>query len=196
MRIVSSALSALALALAATPALAAPVTITRFVAPELVTPAHGTIAVTTPSGIDPTALEYRPWLDAVAQQMAALGYTLSTAVDPDCVAEVRMERTTAHQDRSRPPVSVGLGGASGGYHSSFGLGIGFSLGGGPKDLVTTHLAVIIRDRPTGKPLWEGRAENTEDAKSKNGMVEGAAPRLAAALFGGFPGKSGETVTVK
>lgn len=185
-----------ALTLAATPAWAAPVSITRFVAPELVLPAHGSIAVTTTSGIDPTALEYRPWLDAVAHALTGLGYTPSAAVDPDCVAEVRLERQTAHQDRTRPPVSVGLGGASGGYHSSFGLGIGFSLGGGPKDLVTTHLAVIIRDRASGKPLWEGRAENTEDAKSKKGSVEEAAPRLAAALFAGFPGKSGETVTVK
>ena len=194
MRIVFPAL--FALSLAATPAYAAPVTVTRFVAPELVAPAHGSIAVTTPSGVDPTALEYRPWLDAVAQALTGLGYTPSTAVDPDSVAEVRVERQTAHRDRTHPPVSVGLGGASGGYHSSFGLGIGFSLGGGPKDMVTTHLSVIIRDRASGKPLWEGRAENTEDAKSKNGMAEGAAPRLVAALFAGFPGKSGETVTVK
>lgn len=195
MRIIPLALASLALGTAA-PALAAQITITRFVAPELATPAHGTIAVTTPSGIDPTALENRPWLDAVAHDLTGLGYTPSTAVDPDLVAEVRVERQTMHQDRTRPPVSVGVGGASGGYHSSFGLGIGFSLGGGPKDMVTTRLSVIIRDRATGKPLWEARAENTENAKSKNGAVEGAAPRLSAALFGGFPGKSGETVTVK
>lgn len=195
MRIISLALACLALGTAA-PVLAAHVTITRFVAPELATPAHGTIAVTTPSGIDPTALENRPWLDAVAHDLGALGYAPSTAVDPDLVAEVRVERQTAHIERTRPPVSVGMAGESGGYHSGFGLGIGFSLGGGPKDMVTTRLSVIIRDRASGKPLWEGRAENTENAKSRAGTVEGAAPRLSAALFGGFPGKSGETVTVK
>ena len=60
----------------------------------------------------------------------------------------------------------------------------------------TRLAVRIRDRKTGEALWEGRAENVENEKAKSAAVDQSAPRLAHALFSGFPGTSGATITVK
>jgi len=182
-------------ALAGTPALADPVSVTRFIAADGA-PARGSFAVTTTPGVDPTALEARPWLDAVAQTLATLGFTQSAETNPDLVVEVRVDRQTRHIDRAHPPVSVGMAGEGGSYHSSFGMGIGFTLGGGPKDLVATHLVVTIRDRASGRPLWEGRADNTENAHGKRGAIDQAAPRIAQAVFAGFPGKSGETITVK
>ncbi|WP_353230572.1 DUF4136 domain-containing protein [Novosphingobium sp.] len=185
------------LALTGAPARADPVTVTRFIAPDAaLAPAQGTIVITTAPGLDPAALDLRPWLDAVAHELAAKGFAVSSAANPDRIVEVRVERTTAHIDRTRGPVSVGVGGDSGGYRSGFGLGIGFSLGGGPKDLVTTRLVVVVRDRASGNPLWEARAENTENLRGKRGGVDVAAPRLAAAAFTGFPGRSGQTITVK
>jgi hypothetical protein len=189
------ALLLVAAALVGTPALADPVSVTRFIAADAA-PTHGTYAVTTTPGIDPTSLEQRPWLDAVAHSLASLGFTQSADTNPDFVVEVHVERQTRHIDRAHPPVSVGMAGESGTYHSGFGMGVGFTLGGGPKDLVTTHLVVTIRERASGRPLWEGRADNTENAHGKRGGIDIAAPRLAQAVFTGFPGKSGETITVK
>ena len=55
---------------------------------------------------------------------------------------------------------------------------------------------MIRSRATGLSLWEGRVENVEREKSKAASVDVAAPRLAHALFSGFPGTSAATITVK
>jgi hypothetical protein len=112
------------------------------------------------------------------------------------VAEVRVEREVQRAERQRGPVSVGVGGSTGGWNSGVGLGVGFNLGGGPKARVYTRLVVTIRSRATGLSLWEGRAENVEREKAKDAGVDRAAPRLAHALFSGFPGTSGATITVK
>lgn len=188
---------ALALFALASPVFAAPVEVTRFIATgATLTPAHGSVGVTTTPGVDPTDLAMRPWLDAVSKELAATGYGPTGDANPDLVAEVRVERHTEHIERERGPVSVGVGGETGTYHSGFGLGIGFSLGGGAKDIVSTRLVVTLKDRATGANLWEARADSSENAKRKEAQVDVAAPRLAHALFAGFPGRSGETIKVK
>jgi hypothetical protein len=184
-----------AAALIASPALADPVTVTRFLAAGGM-PAHGSFAVTTTPGVDPTTLDLAPWLDAVRREMAAHGFVPSAEPNPDLVVEVRLDRQTLHVDRNHAPVSVGVAGAGDNYHSSVGLGIGFSFGGGPKDRVATHLVVTINDRAGARPLWEARADNLEDVKNKRGGADVAAPRIAQAMFAGFPGTSGETKVVK
>ena len=177
--------------------LAAPITVTRFIAANAaLAPAHGRIGVTTVPGIDPTDLAQRPWLDAVASELGALGFAPTPDASPDLVAEVRVERGTRHVDRERPPVSIGMAGETGSYHSGFDLGIGFSLGGGARDMVDTRLVVTLKDRATGAALWEARAENTENAKHREAGIAVAASRLAHALFAGFPGRSGETIKVR
>jgi hypothetical protein len=45
-------------------------------------------------------------------------------------------------------------------------------------------------------LWEGRAENAEKSGSAAASADVLAPRMARALFAGFPGKSGDTISVK
>ena len=89
-----------------------------------------------------------------------------------------------------------MGGSTGGWHSGVGLGVGFSLGGGPRERVHTLLAVTLRDRASGRSLWEGRAENVESAKAREAGADLAATRLAHALFAGFPGTSGGTVSAR
>ncbi|OYZ11466.1 MAG: hypothetical protein B7Y36_04700 [Novosphingobium sp. 28-62-57] len=166
---------AAALALSAvtiTPALAkpAPVEVTRFHTPETLARLKGVAAmVEAAPGSDPKSLEDKTWLAAVQRELAAQGYG---------------------------PVSVGVGGSTGSFGSGLGLGLGFNLGGGPKDFVVTRLSVRIRDKRTGESLWEGRADNRESAKAKEAAIGEAAPRLARALFSGFPGTSGETISVK
>lgn len=187
--------------LLAVPAAAAPVTVTRFFAAgapgQLAQDhlAHAAAAVVPAPGGDPASLEFAPWLDAVGHELPSLGLGAATPGAADILAEVRVERQTSTQGRHNP-VSVGLGGTNEGYHSSFGMGVGFTFGGGPKTTVWTRLTVTLRDRATGKPIWEGRAENVEGAKDKRAAIDFAAPRLAHAVFVGFPGTSGATITVK
>ncbi len=185
------------LALAAAPALAAPVEVTRFHTPETITTlGRSAVAVVAASGTDATSLETRVWLQAVEAELAALHFGAATPGAADAMAEVRVEREVERTERQRGPVSVGVGGATGGWNSGVGVGLGFNLGGGPRARVHTRLTVILRSRTTGLSLWEGRAENVEREKAKAASVDQAAPRLAHALFSGFPGTSGATITVK
>ena len=186
-----------ALALAASPALAAPVEVTRFHTPESITTlGRSAVAVVAAPGADAASLETRVWLQAVEAELAALHFGTATPGAADAVAEVRVEREVQRAERQRGPVSVGVGGSTGGWNSGVGLGLGFNLGGGPPTRVITRLTVTIRSRATGLSLWEGRADNIEREKAKEASVDRAAPRLAHALFSGFPGTSGATITVK
>jgi hypothetical protein len=97
----------------------------------------------------------------------------------------------------RSPVSVGVGGSTGGYGSGVGLGIGINLGGGgSRWLEDLQLAVRIDDAATGQALWEGRAITTVSSKAPAAQPSLAAAKLADALFKGFPGESGRTISVK
>lgn len=186
-----------ALALAAAPAFAAPVEVTRFHTPDSITTlGRSAVAVVAAQGTDPNSLETRVWLQAVEAELAALHFGTATPGAADAVAEVRVEREVQRSERQRGPVSVGVGGSTGGWNRGVGLGLGFNLGGGPKTRVYTRLVVVIRSLTTGLSLWEGRAENVEREKAKEAAVDVAAPRLAHALFSGFPGTSGATITVK
>lgn len=175
----------------------APVEVTRFHNAQTLPRLKGAaVIIEALPGYDPASLEDGVWRNAVARELGAAGFGSATPGAADGIAEVRVERETMRRDRARGPVSVGVGGSTGSYGSGVGLGVGLNLGGGPRELVLTRLSVRIRDRVTGEALWEGRAESRENAKAKDAAPALAAPRLARALFTGFPGRSGETITVK
>ena len=111
-------------------------------------------------------------------------------------AQLRFSRGTFQPERSGSSVGVGLGGSTGSYGSGLGLGIGIDLSGKPKDIVTTSLAVQIRKRADNSAIWEGRATTQAKDGSPAAQPGLAAAKLASALFSGYPGKSGETITVK
>ncbi|BEV02578.1 DUF4136 domain-containing protein [Novosphingobium olei] len=196
-RFLSSAVALAAVLALAGPALAAPVEVTRFHTPETVALlGKGAVFVTGAPGTDPQSLQAAPWVDAVARELGAQGFGFATAGAADRIVEVRFDQETVRQGRERGPVSVGVGGATGGWNSGVGLGLGFNLGGGPKDVVHTRLGVVIRDRATGRALWEGRAESAEKAGSASGRTDVLSRRMAHGLFQGFPGRSGDTIKVK
>lgn len=191
-------LAALLLLSAASPALAAPIEVTRFHTPETITAlGKGAVVVTIAPGEDAGSLENGVWLAAVQRELAGLGFAASTPGAADAVAEVRIERQNRRDEARRSgPVSVGIGGSTGGWNSGVGLGVGFNLGGGARNDVSTRLSVVIRERTSGKALWEGRAENTERGKSREAGAEIAAARMTKALFALFPGTSGATIRAK
>lgn len=195
---VRAAAAALGLAaLAGCVAPVGPVEVTRFHVPELVALGRGAIVVEPAPGQDGGSLEYASYAGAVARQLVLLGYAEAPAgsASPQ-VAVLRIERRSLRPDRTRAPVSVGVGGSTGTYGSGVGLGIGLDLSGPPPEQVETQLAVTIRQRASGKALWEGRASFTVRATSPMATTQLGAAKLAEALFKGFPGQSGETIQVR
>lgn len=171
-----------------------PIQVTRFHAPDIAALSHGTISVEAAPGADAGSLELKSYQSAVAQQLQRIGYSEGGA--GDSVALVKLARSRSEPQRSSGPVSVGLGGSTGSFGSGVGLGIGINLSGPPPEQVETQLSVSIRERAGGKVLWEGRATFTVSAKSPLASTSLAAPKMAEALFRGFPGNSGETIEVK
>ncbi len=192
------AVTALALAgLASCVAPVGPVEVTRFHVPELAQMGRGPIAVEPAPEQDGSSLEYRTYAEAVSRQLNLLGYSVAPngAGSPQ-VATLRIERRSFRPDRARNPVSVGVGGSAGSYGSGVGLGIGLDLSGPPAEHVETLIGVTIRQRASGKALWEGKASFAVRAASPLAQTQLGAAKLSEALFKSFPGQSGETIQVK
>lgn len=171
-----------------------PVEVTRFTAPGAAL-GQGAIAVVPAAGMSDTSLEQRTYQGAVARELARFGYAPSGAGAAQ-VAEVRMMRRTWQPQRGGGPVSVGVGAGGGSWGSGVGMGIGLDLSPPPAAQVESELAVMIKDRATGRMLWEGRAQSVVAVTSPLAAPDANATRLAAALFKGFPGQSGETILVR
>ncbi|CAN5513507.1 hypothetical protein BH09PSE4_BH09PSE4_08990 [soil metagenome] len=162
---------------------------------------RGPISVEPATGADAVSLEYRSYLDAIHSQLLANGYS-----DPapggtaPFIATVSLRRAARGSVQEPSPFQIGIGGGSysGGRHGGVGLGggVSFPIGKGrTRDIVQTELWVQIRSRGDGAALWEGRAV-TESLEPAPAGAQIAPERLAAALFQGFPGESGITITVK
>jgi hypothetical protein len=174
----------------------APVEVTRF---HTAAPAPGGgIAVEEAFTNPDVGMEFRTYAAAVGQELQRIGFSeASESKTSQYVARVSFERTfrPTGQER-RSPVSVGVGGSTGSYGSGLGIGIGIDLSGKPKDIVVTTLSVQIRRRADNIAVWEGRAQTQAREGTPAAQPGLAAAKLAGALFGGYPGQSGATITVK
>ena len=148
-----------------------------------------------------SGLAFAQYENAVADELAGLGFTVNPANRAQRTATITVEKYRIDSAGRRSPVSVGVGGSTGRYGRGGGVGAGVGidltglLGGGPKDRIGTRLSVAI-DGNDGARLWEGRAEYDAAEGSEAASDAVAAERLAAALFAGFPGESGETIVVE
>jgi len=184
----------LALSACATPV--PPVEVTRF---HTEGPARsGSIAVEEMMSNPDIGLEFRTYAAAVGQELQKLGFTESNNATTEYKALVGFRRgfRPSGIDNGRGPVSVGVGGATGSHGGGLGVGIGINLSGKPKDWVTSELQVQIRRRSDNAAIWEGRASTVAKDGTPAAQPGLAAAKLAAALFGGYPGQSGQTITVK
>ena len=164
--------------------------------------ARGTIAVEPLSGGAPASLEFKTYAAAVEAELLKVGYTVPPqGVMPDYVAAVAFTRTSREGPPRQSPVSIGIGGGGfsggggrrGGGGVGLGGGIGFPIGRSrPTELLVAELAVTIKRRADQSPVWEGRAQGVSDIKG----ADQQAGKLAHALFTGFPGQSGRTITVR
>jgi hypothetical protein len=173
-----------------------PVSVTRFVGDQPARLGQGPIAVRIAPGMPTDPLAFAPWRQAVADELARLGYQVVPGEQAAQVAEVRLTRAVDLPGQRRNPVSVGVGGSTGSYGSGVGMGVGIDLSGPPPEVDHTQMGVIIRDGASGEALWEGRAQFSASVNSRYGPTPAAAQKMATALFAGFPGRSGETVEVR
>jgi hypothetical protein len=173
-----------------------PIEVTRFIGPDgAARLGQGTVFVESAPGSD-DGLEAAVYKAAVAAELTRLGYRETARGEATQIAQVSIGRFTETFDGQRNPVSVGVGGSTGTYGGGVGVGVGIDLGGGPRPTTGTQLGVTLRDAAGGVSLWEGRADIRTTDKSPLANRNANAQALAAALFEGFPGRSGETVQVK
>ncbi|WP_394729930.1 hypothetical protein [Altererythrobacter sp. GH1-8] len=193
---------ALPLAACATTAPPSPVEVTRFHQTDsLAQLGQGAIFVVdapAAQGKSEGSLELAPYKAAVARELAQLGYAESGRDGANHIAEVRLERFVLEgDDNRRGPVSVGVGGSTGGYRSGVGIGLGFNLGGGgSSERLGTEMAVVIRNVASNAVLWEGRARFEVGPDHPLAQPAANADVVADALFQEFPGGNGETIEVK
>ena len=163
---------------------AKPVQVTRFAAPGDI--ARGPAAPAVAAG----SLEQSTYDGAVSRELAQAGFAAEGSARYTFTAEVT--RDVRRNPVRRSPVTIGIGGGTGGYGGGFGIGGSFGIGSSrARDTTFTTLFVQLRDRTSGKVVWEGRAE-AESTAPGGERIE----RLAAALFRDFPGQTGRTISVK
>ncbi len=196
-RIAAIALGSAALAACTSPAYVSPVEVTRFSAAETALLGSGTIRIEPATGLDPQSIEYGLYESQLASQLAALGYSVVQG-EASQVATLEIREAVSQPKTRRGPVSVGGGGSVGSWGSGVSLGVGIdlsSLAGRPSEQIDRLVAGTIRGAGGGSNLWEGRAAFTATANSEYADPALAADRAISALFNGFPGESGETVTI-
>lgn len=189
------ALAAALLLAGCTTTYVSPVEVTRFTGSQPQALGSGPIAVRAGPGAPEGSLELNVFRDAVARELQAQGYVVIDGEAPQ-VAEVTFDQFVEQPGYNSSPVSVGGGVAGGSYGSSAGVGIGIDLTPRPSERFHRELRVMIRPEDGGTALWEGRARFTATANSNFAETQAAAAKLANALFGGFPGQSGETIEVE
>ncbi|WP_419827236.1 DUF4136 domain-containing protein [Sphingomonas sp.] len=191
-----------------------PVEVTRFHLPTPIAPSSFAIEQGVPAGIAaPQALgggtlEGQSYKGIVAGELTRLGFTQApTIAQADLVATVTVDRGAREDLAARQSgFSFGLGGlglGGGGYRHGGGTAIGGGAGvtvpvGGnrPRYVTGTRLMVQIKRRSEGTVVWEGRAQTEAKAQSPDAQPDVAVAKLARALFAGFPGESGRTITVR
>lgn len=171
----------------------APVAVTRF---HLGAPvAKGSVEVEPATNGDAASLEFRGYAAAVAAELQRVGYTPVNGTRSEYLATVDIVRTARAAPARRSPVTVGVGGGTGGGGVGLGGGVSFGVGGKRGDVVATELSVRIRRRADATVVWEGRAQTEGRGANPASQPGIAAGRLAQALFEGFPGESGRTISV-
>lgn len=173
-----------------------PTDVTRFHLNQPI--ARGQIAVEPTDPADANSLEFRTYATAVERQLTRLGWTVvSTLGKSEQVATIDVEQGSRESLAQRSPVSIGVGGSTGGWGSGVGVGVGFGLGGsGSRATVATLLEVRIKRRSDGSVIWEGRASTEASADSAEAQRTYAVEKLAEALFRDFPGESGRTIRAR
>lgn len=175
---------------------AAPVKVTRF---HLGAPIERVAITVEPDAATANVggLEAGLYADAVRGALGALGFgPAGPGATAPLVARFTLTRTVRETEPARAPVTIGLGGGSFGGGVGGGASVGFGVGKTrAREAYVSELRVAIRRGAVGEVIWEGRAQHQADTRSPDAQPPVVARKLADALFRGFPGESGRTITV-
>ncbi|MBS0474377.1 MAG: hypothetical protein JSR28_04400 [Proteobacteria bacterium] len=129
---------------------------------------------------------------AVESELLGSGYQAAPAAGAGQVAEVRIVRNELEPAEAKhKPVSGEMSMGVSNRGSMMGLGLYIDGTKPKKALLSTMLEARIRDRASGKVLWEGRAAIATREGDDKWTDTAIATRLAHALFDGFPLRTGE-----
>jgi hypothetical protein len=183
----------------ATAPAAFPTEVTRYRVDDV---GRGTIALVPDEGVD-NGPEYQAYAAAVGDALGKQGYTILPDGSKNSVYVAKISfHTDARPVRERSPFSIGLGGGTwsgnrGGGGVGLGGGVSFPIGRGrDREDALSLLSVKINQRQGDLGVWEGRAQSRAIGVVGNAVADKLAPKLATALFTGFPGESGRTIEVK
>jgi hypothetical protein len=158
--------------------------------------ARGPIAVEAITPAETNSPEFRTYSDIIARHLTQLGWTVvNTVGSSETVAIVNVQQRSL-ADVRRPPVTIGVGGGTFGWHGGVGGGVSFPVGGRARPLVGTLLEVRIKRRSDGTVFWEGRATTEAPPAAPEAQPVTAVEKLASVLFQDFPGESGRTIRVR
>lgn len=189
-RILTPAL--LVLLLPACAATIPPVEVTRFHVNGEIAP--GITATGAVTGQDGSSIEFRTYALAVSRELARLGF--AEGANALYTAEIGYARDARERLAQRSPVTIGIGGGTFGRNLGVGLGTSFGIGGNnSRQVIVTRLDVQLKRASDGAVVWEGRAQTEAPSNAPAAQPGLAADKLARALFSGFPGESGKTITV-
>jgi hypothetical protein len=169
------------------------VEVTRFhAADRLDSVGKGSIAIIAVNAEQQGSSAYRAFSAALSRELAALGYTI---VD-DRLSAAQTARLAYRiiDPATDKDAFVSAGGPTGAFGRSVGVGLNIPFGGPRSDVLTYRLDVSLSDASSQKAIWEGRAIQQAQIGTRATDPEFFAPILARALFSGFPGESGKTIT--
>lgn len=182
-----------------------PVQVTRFHLAQPIAPGSFSIESTPAMGpgspVAPDSIELNIYSDIVAGELTHLGFTRADGPgNSELSVSVLVDRgTRPDYNAGGASISFGIGGASFGRHSAIGGDVGTTVPLGNRQqhfLVGTRMQVQIKRRSDGTAIWEGRAMTEAKGSAPDASPQAAVAKLAHALFTGFPGESGRTITVK
>lgn len=124
---------------------------------------------------------------AVIDELARRGYDTATAQDPGQIAEIGVSHSEVMPEEApHKKVSGEMSTTISNHGSGFGMALAIDLSKPAKAIIGTRLDLRIRDKASGRVLWEGHAEG-EAREGDGGLDNGAmAARLASALLKKFP----------
>ncbi len=173
------------------------VEVTRFIAEDVSIDLLGKGSVSvigSPVGAGVGEIELKTYEAAVVNNLAGVGYQTATTADSSAqIVELRVSHdTVVPEEGPKNPVSGEMEVGVSNRGSMVGMGINIDLSKPKKALISTRLEARIKDKASGKVLWEGRADIITRDGSDKWSDSAIAAKLSAALFDQFPGKSGET----
>lgn len=132
---------------------------------------------------------------AVVSQLVDAGYDTVTP-DPDGgqITEIRVLRATLVPQQPKPkPVSGEMSVGVSNRGSMVGVGLAVNLTKPRPALISTRLEARVRDRATGKTLWEGHADMATYEGDDHWNDQAIAERLASVLFKDFPNSKRDVI---